>query len=204
MFEWIASLFQSIVADMVFLSICVAGAAFTVFSMMFGGDHDGHEGMHFGHGDAGGHDVGHDGDAHHGDHGQEDGPSYFSFRGMVLFATGFGGVGYLVQHYTGKTLVASVAGLVAGVVLALIGISIIRMFFHQQASSLVPATQAVGTMATVITSIPADGMGEVSFVLAGVQTTRAAIGNRGSAIPSGREVKIVRIVGHQVVVEEMA
>lgn len=193
MFEWVSSLFQGAVAELVFLAICIGCGIITGFTLLFGGDHD--------------HDVGHDGgvDGHDSDHGDgHQGPSFFSIRGLTLFGTGFGGVGYLVQHFTGKTLVASVSGLASGVVLAMAGLAFIRMFFQQQASSLVSDQQIVGTIGSVITSIPEGGMGEVEFNAAGVHTTRAATSLGGRAISRGAPVKIIQTVGHLVIVQPIS
>lgn len=191
MFEWVTSLFSGVMAELIFLGICVASAIITGFSIVFGGDHDADHG-----------DVGHD--VHHeGDHSRE-GPGFFSVRGLTLFGTGFGGVGYLVQHFTGLTLVASVAGFASGIVLAMLGLAFIRAFYRQQASSLQPSEAVVGAVATVITSIPPDGgAGEVEFVTGGVHMTRPATSADGTAFGRGQTVRVARTAGHAVVVERL-
>lgn len=193
MFEWVSSFFSGAMAELMFLAICIGSAVITTFSLIFGGDHDAD------HGDMGGHEVGHD--VHHeGDHSRE-GPGFFSVRGLTLFGTGFGGVGYLVQHFTGKTLVASASGLASGIVLAMLGIALIRAFFHQQASSLAPADAILGVVGTVTTSIPQGGTGEIELTVAGTYTSRTATSASGQAIERGRTVRVVRTAGHIVVVE---
>lgn len=191
MFEWVSSMFQGALAELVFLAICVVGMIFSGFSIFFGGDHDGAD-----HGDMDGHDADHGGD-HHAD----DGPKLFSVRGLMLFGTGFGAVGYLVQHFTGKTLVASVSGSVAGLVLAMIGIGFIRMIYRQQSSSLVGGEAYVGVLGTVVTAITSGGTGEVAITVAGTYGTRLAKSASGQAIARGESVRVTRTVGGVVVVE---
>jgi len=192
MVEWFASLFSGAFAEIALLCICLSGAVFTVISILFGGDAD--------HGD-----MDHGGDSAGDNDHATDGPSFFSIRGLSLFATGFGGVGYIVQHYTHKPLVASVSGLVFGMLLAMAGLAFIRFFYRQQVSSLVSSEQVIGTTGTVSTSIsPGGGVGEVSLVIAGIQTTRTAIGDGGEPISQGSIVRVVRLVGSHVVVEKVS
>lgn len=199
MLEWIASMFQGVVAELMFFSICIAGSTFTVFSLIFGGDHGGEM-----HGDFHGDDL-HGGDLHHDDAHGDEGPKFFSIRGLSLFGTGFGAVGFIVQHYTGKTLLAATAGFVAGVVLAALGLAFIRMFFRQQVSSVTKNSDIIGATGTVITSIQSDsGAGEVLLDLTSTQVTRAAIGEGGKPISQGAAVRVVRIAGHTVVVEKVS
>lgn len=198
MLEWIASLFQGAVAELMFFSICIAGSAFTVISLIFGGDHGDM------HGDFHGGDL-HHGDLHHDDAHTDEGPRFFSIRGLSLFGTGFGAVGYIVQHYTGKTLLAATAGLVSGVVLAMLGLAFIRLFFRQQVSSVTKSSDVIGATGTVLTSIQSDSRaGEVLLTLVNTQVTRAAIGEGGKPIPQGAAVRVVRLAGNTVVVEKLS
>jgi len=192
MIEWFASLFRGFFSELTFLAICVACAVVTGFTLVFGGDSDG---------DADHGDVATDSD--HDDGGHE-GPKFFSIRGICLFGTGFGAVGYLVQHFTKKTLVASVSGLGAGILMAMLGLAFIRMFYRQQASSLISPSQLIGSTGTVTTSIPAHtGAGEVMLTVAGTQQNMLATAVNGSAIERGALVRVVRSAGSQVVVEKV-
>ena len=51
--------------------------------------------------------------------------------------------------------------------------------------------------ATVITPIPANGVGEIAYVQAGSRYSAPARDERGSPVANGQTVKIVRIVGSQ-------
>lgn len=194
MFNWISSLFQSALAEIIFLSICFGSLVVTGFMLIFGGDHDG---------DADHGDMEH-GDADHGDDHSDEGPKFFSIRGLSLFGTGFGGVGYIVQHYTGMTLVAAAAGTASGFLLALAGLAFIRLFFSQQVSSLVSHDQVIGSIGTVTTAIPANGQcGEIMLTVAGLQMGRIAMSADNNEIPSGAVARVTRVAGHAVVVERV-
>lgn len=192
MFNWISSLFQGALAEIMFMAICLGSLVVTGFMLIFGGDHDG---------DADHGDADH-GDADHGDDHGDEGPKLFSIRGLSLFGTGFGGVGYIVQHYTAKTLVAAVSGTAFGFVLALAGLAFIRLFFRQQVSSLISHDQVIGATGNVITAIPTGGQcGEIMLTVAGQQMSRIARSVDNSEIPSGAVVSVVRVAGHTVVVK---
>lgn len=195
MLDWIASMFQGALAEIVFMSICLGCLVVSGFMLLFGGDHDSDA-------DHGGMDHG---DADHGDDHSDEGPRFFSIRGLSLFGTGFGGVGYIVQHYTGKTLVAAASGTAFGCLLAFAGLAFIRMFYRQQVSSLASAEQVIGSSGTVTTSIPADGRaGEVLLTVAGQQTSRIASSADGGGLPTGTVVRVVRLAGAVVVVERVS
>jgi membrane-bound ClpP family serine protease len=51
--------------------------------------------------------------------------------------------------------------------------------------------------ATVITPIPANGMGEIAYVQAGSRYSAPARDDRGAPVASGQTVRIVRVVGSQ-------
>ena len=50
---------------------------------------------------------------------------------------------------------------------------------------------------TIITPIPAGGVGEIAYVQAGTRYTAPARDERGAPVPNGQTVRIVRIVGSQ-------
>jgi hypothetical protein len=51
--------------------------------------------------------------------------------------------------------------------------------------------------ATVITPIPANGVGEIAYVQAGSRYSAPARDEHGATVATGQTVKIVRIVGSQ-------
>jgi hypothetical protein len=56
-------------------------------------------------------------------------------------------------------------------------------------------------VASLASSIPENGVGEISYVYGGSRYSAPARSENGSAIASGKTVKITRIVGTQYYVE---
>ena len=70
--------------------------------------------------------------------------------------------------------------------------------FHKvDSSSESRVATLVGMTATVITPIPANGVGEIAYVQAGSRYSAPARDERGAPVANGQTVKIVRIVGTQ-------
>jgi hypothetical protein len=55
----------------------------------------------------------------------------------------------------------------------------------------------VGRTATVITPIPADGVGEIAYVQRGTRYTAPAREQNGKSVASGQTVKVTRIAESQ-------
>ena len=75
------------------------------------------------------------------------------------------------------------------------------MFQKTQSSSESRAASLVGQTASIITPIPADGVGEIAYVQGGTRYTAPARTESGSAVPAGKPVRVTRIVGTQYYVE---
>ena len=189
MLEGVKELFRNSTALMSFFSIFAAGMIFTLFSLVLGGDHDHGGEFH--------------GDAEHGEAGHGHGPGLLSIRGISLMATGFGAMAFLVMYYTRQVLVASVSGLGFGWVFALAGITMMRVFIRQQGSSMIQAQDFIGATGEVTTGVPERGLGEVRLTVNGVTMTKSASSLRGRAIPSGTPVRVVRLLGGTITVEEV-
>ena len=203
MIDWAGNLLSQGMSLLVFAALAILGAVVSIVSMIFGGDHDTDHDFD--------HDVGHGGDGHHGDHGDHDSGMglggwllypVMSVRGMSLLATGFGALGFITYYMTQKLLFSCGVGTLSGWIFALIGFVLIRAFKKQQSNSLVFNETLIGREAMVTTSIPGNGMGEVTFVIPGQgQFTRTATSNK--VIRSGRPVKIIRTFGSNVELEEL-
>ena len=174
---------------LIFSSIAVAAFIIVAGSFLFGHDHDG--------GDAG-HDAGHDGDSG----GDEPTISIFSTKVLATLLMGFGAAGAIARYYKADLVLASLIGLGFGVFLGGLMYGILRIFYRQQASSLVPTSSAVGCSGTVTVSIGANSLGEVSLDLQGQYATYLARSTDGSPIPKGLSVRVVKTVGSQLVVEQ--
>jgi len=180
---------------MIIYAIClVVGLAFTLFSALlshfFGGGHDSL--------DAGGHAEG--GLSHDG----EPGISFFSPVVLASFVTAFGAVGLILTKIdaTHSVWISAPISAVSGFVIALGVLWLFNLMFSKtQSSSESRVTSLIGHTAAIITPIPENGVGEISYVQSGSRYTAAARSEKGATISAGRTVKITRIVGSQFFVE---
>jgi membrane protein implicated in regulation of membrane protease activity len=195
--EWILSLFGESIALLTFFSIFAAGMTFTVFNLLFGGDADGGD-LDGDVGDADGGDF--DGD-HDGDGGDGHGPGLLSIRGISFLLTGFGGVAFISMYFTEKVFVSSLFGLLGGWPFALVCLAMYRVFVRQEASSMVSAEDFVGATGTVVTSIPQGGLGEVTLLVAGQQTTKSAVAQ--GELKTGTPIRVKTYLGDRVSVEPL-
>ncbi|OGY88619.1 MAG: hypothetical protein A3B30_03595 [Candidatus Komeilibacteria bacterium RIFCSPLOWO2_01_FULL_52_15] len=193
---WLGYLFGDSLALLVFFSIFSAGMVFTLFSLIFGGDHDGAD---------------HGGDMHAGDHAgdqhgdsdsEQQGPGMFSVRGISILATGFGGVAFIVEYLTGKPVVSSIAGVAVAWPFAVLCLMLYRFFIHQGASSHIRPSQFMNALGVVVTGIPVGELGEVAVNIEGAaQVTKMAVARGGEALPTGTPVRVIEYLGDRLVVE---
>ncbi len=143
-----------------------------------------------------GHDMSHDIDH------PEVGLSPLSPITIATFITTFGGVGLIVNNATALSplmgLLVSTAGglLLSGLMFFLYA----RLLVAAQGSSEVKVGELVGKIAQVTAPIPADQMGEVSFVARGSRVTAPARSADGVAIRRGTNVVIVAVGGSAMTV----
>jgi membrane protein implicated in regulation of membrane protease activity len=180
---------------MIIYAIClVLGLAFTIlsafFGHLFGGGHDSI--------DAGGHAE--SGLAHQG----EPGISFFSPTVLASFVTSFGAVGMILTKIdaTHSVWISAPISLVSGFVIALAVLWFFNLMFSKtESSSESRVASLIGQTAAIITPIPENGVGEISYVQSGSRYTAAARDEKGRTIAAGKTVKITRIVGSQFFVE---
>jgi membrane protein implicated in regulation of membrane protease activity len=177
---------------MIIYAIClVVGLVFTVVSVVMGhflGGHGAHVAGSGGHAEAG------------ADSSDMPGISIFSPTVIASFVTAFGGFGLIFTQFsaTGKTIISAPLALVCALVVAGALYKFFSLIFgHTQSSSESRVAKLVGIEANVITPIQENGVGEIAYVVGGSRYTAAARTENGTAIPSGRAVKIARIVGTQ-------
>jgi hypothetical protein len=132
--------------------------------------------------------------AGHGGHAGSTGVSIFNTFSLMAFLAWFGGMGYLLMHYSN-------VGVWLGFVLALfagsIGALIVFLFL---AKVLMPHDRAinqadyemVGVLGRVNSSIRVGGTGEIVFTLEGTRRCCGARSDNGSAIERGKEVVVTR------------
>ena len=109
---------------------------------------------------------------------------YLSSTVVLSFLAAFGIVGGLLLATTdASVLLATLAGLVAG---ALVGAGAgvaTRALTNGPTAHQITSSDYVGQAATVTTSIPADGLGQISLVVAGQSTALAA--RADAPVPTG-------------------
>lgn len=179
-----------------YLICLVVGLLFTIVSAVmghfFGGGHDGTDVGTGGHAEAGFDDAG------------LPGISFFSPTVLATFITAFGAFGVVFSQIeaTRSVWVSAPASLVGGGVVAVLVFWLFTTLFRKtQSSSESRVSTLVGLVATVISPIPGEGVGEIAYVQGGTRYTAPARSEGGLAIAAGKPVKITRIIGTQFYVE---
>lgn len=138
---------------LVFLALGMVGVLFLAISMFAG------------------HDLHLDASVHEGATG------FLSTRTLGVFLTGFGAVGAVATLYLpageAKGLVASLLGVLSGVVLSGIYLAAMHLIQSQEASSLVGDRDLVGLEGHVTVAIPENGVGTAELTRANEDLARA-------------------------------
>jgi hypothetical protein len=183
--------FQDLGMEAAYLLCLVAGLAYAVIAsvlhMLGVGGHDA--------GDvSGGHDVG-------GGEVSTDSSVHFSPLSPVtiaMFVTSFGAGGIISMHVFEITGIGSlgIATLTGFVIASITFVIFYKMFKMTQGSSIPSATEFAGLDAEVITGIPADGLGEIAYVVRGSRLTGPARSDDGKPHTPHSTVKIARVTGN--------
>jgi len=162
------------------------------------------------HVDAGGHDGGGDAGVHHDGGGDGHGGADSDQRGLSpvspmilsLFATYFGGFGFLFTIGL-PDLGWFVQAMLAVITTAILSIGtyylLIRLFVRSQASSVHSIDELKGLTGEVTIAIPRDGAGVVDYVVRGSRVSSSARSAR--PIPRGATVRILKVVNNVLTVE---
>ena len=181
-------------------AICLGvGLLFTIvsafFGHFFGGGHDAHVEV-----GTGGHvEAGLD------THGMP-GISFFSPTVMAAFLTAFGAFGLVFSHidltnspWASAPLAAASGGLTAWLTFLFFN----WMFGKTQSSSESCVATLEGQVASIVSPIPQDGVGEIAYVQGGTRYTAPARTEDGVPVAAGKTVRINRIVGSQFYVRPL-
>ena len=184
---------------MIVYTACLAlGLLFTIISAIAGHFFSGHDG---------GGDVGTGGHAEAGyDHSGLPGISFFSPTVLSCFVTAFGACGLILSRIdaTRSVWVSAPISALAGVLMAGIAFFLFNaMFKATQSSSESQVASLVGQVASTVSPIPSNGVGEIAYVQGGSRYTAPARTESGAEVPAGKPVRITRIVGTQYYVEVM-
>ena|SRR5437588_5353491 len=179
--------------DVLVYSVCFAvGLLFALVSAFLGhlfGGHDAHMDVGTGgHAEAGFQDTG------------MPGLSPFSPTTISSFITAFGGLGLILSRIeaTHSPWISAPLAAVGALIIAAAVVWLFGTVFHKtQSSSESRVGTLVGMTATVITPIPANGVGEIAYVQLGTRYSAPARDERGAPVANGQTVKIVRVAGTQ-------
>ncbi|MFA6432803.1 MAG: hypothetical protein WCV82_03270 [Candidatus Paceibacterota bacterium] len=172
---------------MVFLSLAASGLLCLGFAAVFGGHHDG--------------DMDHSGD--HG--GEGDAPSFLSPRVFFAFLTGFGVAGSIATIYGARAAAATGIGFIPGFIMAFVAWLMAYVMFKQQINSSLRPGQVLGAHGTVVTRIPAGGLGEVNIKVNGQILPYTAIVEEGAdQIAAGIQIRVIQDLGDKVVVSRLS
>jgi len=176
---------------LIYLSCLGAGLVFTLLSAVlghfFGGDH-GHLDGSGGHAEAG------------IDSSDAPGVSVLSPTILCSFITAFGGFGIVFHQIPATTnpAISAPLAVLGGVLVASGVLALLRQLFRRtQSSSESRVASLIGTVGTIITPIPADGVGEIAYVQVGTRYTAPARAEHSMPIANGASVRITRIAGTQ-------
>ncbi len=145
----------------------------------------------------------HDGDFS-ADGVHDSGLGIFSFRGITAFFLGFGWTGVIALK-AGLPLGAAIAlGILDGGLLMIAIFFLMRSMMRLQSSGTLDYANAVGEVATVYVTIPADGKagGQVEVMIQGRLSTVEAIHHGNERLTQGTKVKVVELVGRSTLVVE--
>lgn len=180
--------------DFMIYAICFGvGLVFTLVTAVMG--------HAFGGADADAGEIGTGGHADAGfDHSGLPGLPILSPTTIACFITALGGFGMIFSKIeaTSSAWISVPLALVGGTMIAAAIMWLFAMIFQKtQASSESKVAGLAGRPATIITPIPADGVGEIAYVDGGSRYNGPARSEGGVAVASGEKVYITRIVGTQ-------
>jgi membrane protein implicated in regulation of membrane protease activity len=146
--------------------------------------HDGHDGG-----------LGHDGDMT---------SDILNIRNLIIFGVGFGAAGFIAQRLGQNPFVSSFWGLGFGVVMIVAAATFYHNIRKQESNSLADHGTLVGKRASVTTTIPESGYGEVSTANAFGAAVNLTAQSQDGAHMAGSIVEIVTVVGNTATVKAYA
>jgi len=139
-----------------------------------------------------------------GDHG--DGLGLISTRTIVAFLTGFGWTGAIARGLELNLMVSVLIALVVGFILMLLVFWLMKGLYSLRQSGSLDYHNAIGEVGTVYVGIPpkGEGSGQIQVTVQGRLATVAALSEAPEKIPSGSQVKVVKLLaGNMLQVETL-
>ena len=175
----------------VFIGCLTFGVAFSILSVFLGSHGHGS----FDHG--GGADVQHSGVD------SADAPSPLNPLVLSSAVTAFGAVGLIAKtgFAMGDLLSTMVSLGFAGIVGAVMFYGVVKFMYGSQSNSVFSLSELEGTEAEVLTPIPKNGLGEITYVINGVRNSFSARSVNGEEIQRGSVVIIREVAGNAALVQ---
>lgn len=131
-------------------------------------------------------------------------PSPFNPLVIASAITAFGAFGLIGKAgFKWGDLISTIVALAfAGAVGAIIFFGIVKFMYSSQSNSIFSLDDLAGMEAEVITPLPEDGLGEISYVINGVRYNLSAKSKDGKTISRGRTVVIREVAGNAAIVQE--
>jgi len=134
------------------------------------------------------------------------GVNFLSPTILATFVTAFGAVGMICTGIpaTKNVWISAPIAFIGSLLIALVTLWAVNLLFRKtQSSSEGNVAQLIGQPAAIITPIPENGVGEISYVQFGSRYTAPARNDAKGPIANGQTVRIKRIVGTQFFVEQL-
>lgn len=134
----------------------------------------------------------------------DSGLGIFSVRGITAFFLGFGWTGVIALK-AGLPLGAAIAlGILVGGVLMLAIFFLMRAMMRLQSSGTLDYANAVGEVATVYVTVPAEGKagGQIEVMIQGRLSTVEALHHGAERLSPGTKVQVTALVGRSTFVVE--
>lgn len=145
-------------------------------------------------GDLGDHSAGHLGEANF---------QLFSLQGITGFFLIFGLIGLSLSKAGVHELLTALGGLIAGGFTMLV-VALVYWFMQRlQSDGTMRVSSSIGKTGTVYLTIPEEGSGQVSVVVQGGLKQFEAVSDKKVRIPTGENIRVVRIDGRILVVEKI-
>jgi membrane protein implicated in regulation of membrane protease activity len=141
----------------------------------------------------GSHSMQIDVDLDNGHSAQSHGHSPINFTTILAFLTGFGGTGYILLKNNGLSgvyILLIAVGIGVGIA-ALLFIFLSKVLMRDENVMKEANYQIEGTLGTITVAIPAQGTGEMKYILGGTTRSIGVKGEHGEEISKGTKVVIV-------------
>lgn len=124
---------------------------------------------------------------------------YFTFRNLVNFMLGYGWGGVILHDSISNSMWLQVAAMAVGLLFVIIFLFILRQVLKLSTDKTFRLEESVGLVADTYLRIPAgkNGSGKVMVSVRGSLHEIEAV-TEGEAIPTGAKVRVVKVIGSEL------